>query len=81
LKGKLLRDVKKSPYLLRQAGILLAKMHNADIVHGDFTPANIIVSKNSVYVIDFGLAEISKKHRRKSYRLAFDEALSKREAI
>jgi len=69
LEGKLLRDVKKSPYLLRQAGILLAKMHNADIVHGDFTPANIIVSKNSVYVIDFGLAEISKSIEEKAIDL------------
>jgi len=69
IEGKLLRDVKKSPYLLRQAGILLAKMHNADIVHGDFTPANIIVSKNSVYVIDFGLAEISKSIEEKAIDL------------
>jgi Kae1-associated kinase Bud32 len=69
LEGKLLRDVKKSPYLLRQAGLLLAKMHKADIAHGDFTPANIIVSKNSVYVIDFGLAEISKSIEEKAIDL------------
>ena len=69
LEGKLLRDVKKSSYLLRQAGLLLAKMHKADIAHGDFTPANIIVSKNSVYVIDFGLAEISKSIEEKAIDL------------
>jgi tRNA A-37 threonylcarbamoyl transferase component Bud32 len=29
----------------REAGRLLAKLHGADIIHGDYSPANLIVSK------------------------------------
>lgn len=43
-----------------EAGKILAKLHMADIIHGDFTPANLIKNKNSLYVIDFGLGYISK---------------------
>jgi Kae1-associated kinase Bud32 len=35
---------------------MLARMHNAGIVHGDFTPANIMLCGGVPYVIDFGLA-------------------------
>jgi len=47
------------------AGETLAKLHSKDIIHGDYTPANIIIkggSKGTVgsfYVIDFGLGFIS----------------------
>jgi Kae1-associated kinase Bud32 len=38
----------------------LAKLHNNNIVHGDYTPANIIKdSKGDVYIIDFGLGFFS----------------------
>ena len=38
----------------------MAKLHNSDIVHGDFTPANILVEKNGeISIIDFGLGFIS----------------------
>ncbi|MDE1859836.1 MAG: Kae1-associated serine/threonine protein kinase, partial [Candidatus Micrarchaeota archaeon] len=41
----------------KSAGKLLAKLHNIDIAHGDFTPANLISSGNKLYLIDFGLSE------------------------
>jgi len=46
----------------REAGRMLAKLHEADIIHGDYTPANIIRSGESgaLYVIDFGLGFVSK---------------------
>ncbi|MFH1520090.1 MAG: KEOPS complex kinase/ATPase Bud32 [Candidatus Micrarchaeota archaeon] len=45
----------------RETGILLAKLHMADIIHGDYTPANLIKTKNDeLIVIDFGLGYISK---------------------
>ena len=45
----------------RKAGALLAKLHGADIAHGDYTPANLILSKgNELYVIDFGLGYFSR---------------------
>ncbi|MFH0737558.1 MAG: KEOPS complex kinase/ATPase Bud32 [Candidatus Micrarchaeota archaeon] len=42
------------------AGRMLAKLHKDDIIHGDFTPANLILSDKRLYVIDFGLGFISK---------------------
>lgn len=43
-----------------EIGELLAKLHSANIIHGDFTPANLIMTgKNELYVIDFGLGFFS----------------------
>jgi Kae1-associated kinase Bud32 len=45
---------------LSETGRQLALLHKNSIIHGDYTPANIIVGLNNViYVIDFGLSEIS----------------------
>ena len=41
-----------------EAGLMLAKLHSADIIHGDYTPANLLLDK-SMFVIDFGLGFIS----------------------
>ncbi|MFA5077162.1 MAG: KEOPS complex kinase/ATPase Bud32 [Candidatus Micrarchaeia archaeon] len=38
-----------------QSGSILAKLHNFGIIHGDFTPANLLESKGKICVIDFGL--------------------------
>ncbi len=45
----------------REAGALLARLHAADIIHGDYTPANLIIAKGSgaLHVIDFGLGYVS----------------------
>lgn len=49
----------------REAGAMLAKLHGADIIHGDYTPANLIRSSDpegcacALAVIDFGLGYIS----------------------
>ena len=43
--------------IMCEAGRNLGLLHNADITHGDYTPANIMVDSGAVYVIDFGLAE------------------------
>ena len=45
-----------------EAGRILAALHGADIIHGDYTPANLIRSGESgaLYVIDFGLGFVSK---------------------
>ncbi len=38
----------------------LAKLHNANIIHGDFSTANVMVGKNGeITVIDFGLSDFS----------------------
>lgn len=43
----------------KEAGEILAKLHEADIIHGDYTPANLI-KKECISVIDFGLGFVSK---------------------
>jgi len=46
-----------------EAGELLARLHGADIIHGDYTPANLIKGtvdgKERMHVIDFGLGFVS----------------------
>ncbi|MFH1393394.1 MAG: KEOPS complex kinase/ATPase Bud32 [Candidatus Micrarchaeota archaeon] len=44
----------------RECGRMLAKLHSADIIHGDYTPANILKAGKELFVIDFGLGFISK---------------------
>lgn len=78
VKGKMLKDLlymrEKPNGAIRKAGEYLAKLHNIDIAHGDYTPANIIVAKNNVYIIDFGLAVFTKSIEDK----ALDMLLMKR---
>ncbi len=47
---------------LFDAGAALAKLHSAGMVHGDYTPANIILRKRDgrACVIDFGLGAFSR---------------------
>ncbi|MBN1170450.1 Kae1-associated serine/threonine protein kinase [Candidatus Micrarchaeota archaeon] len=44
----------------KTAGKILAKLHQADIIHGDYTPANIIENNEGMHIIDFGLGFVSK---------------------
>ena len=37
-------DLDKNENAAKTAGLYLAKLHSADIIHGDFTPANLILS-------------------------------------
>ncbi len=60
IKGKLLRDKEPKPQDIRKAGEYLALLHAADIVHGDYTLANLMVDQKGIlYVIDFGLGQLS----------------------
>ncbi|MGC8662192.1 MAG: KEOPS complex kinase/ATPase Bud32 [Candidatus Micrarchaeia archaeon] len=67
--GVLLRDTKKTKNVLAETGKLLAKMHNKNIAHGDFTTANIMVASGKPYIIDFGLAEVTKNVEEKAIDL------------
>ncbi len=42
-----------------EAGAMLAKLHANDIIHGDYTPANLIIDGKILFVIDFGLGYVS----------------------
>ena len=55
------RRLSEKPAELREAGRMLAKLHDAGIIHGDFTPYNIIVNREGLHAIDFGLGFFSHK--------------------
>lgn len=67
LDGKKLRDAvdsmtpKERDEVFTTVGKQIAKIHNADIIHGDLTTSNMILHKGKVYFIDFGLGFISPK--------------------
>lgn len=44
---------------MEEMGIIIAKMHENDIVHGDLTTSNFMLHYGSVRAIDFGLSFIS----------------------
>lgn len=43
----------------KEAGKILARLHSAGIIHGDYTPANLLKKGNELFVIDFGLGFFS----------------------
>ena len=45
----------------KEIGIVIGKMHDADIVHGDLTTSNIMIREvdNKAILIDFGLSTVS----------------------
>jgi len=65
IEGKTLSHYKNDIYY-KQAGKILAELHKINLCHGDFTPNNLIVNSEVVYVIDFGLCEFSTYIEKKS---------------
>ncbi|MDE1798711.1 MAG: Kae1-associated serine/threonine protein kinase, partial [Candidatus Micrarchaeota archaeon] len=62
MKGKTLHslDGKNMPdWVWALAGRYLARLHGARIIHGDYTPANLMRDGKSLFVIDFGLGSTS----------------------
>jgi TP53 regulating kinase-like protein len=54
--------LKKQKQILKIIGEEIAKLHDADIIHGDLTTSNMILTEEEkVFFIDFGLGYISKK--------------------
>ncbi len=56
----------KDPGIGRAIGDHLARMHDADIIHGDLTTSNMLVKGNVLYFIDFGLSFTSKEPEHKA---------------
>ncbi|MEM2930331.1 MAG: KEOPS complex kinase/ATPase Bud32 [Thermoproteota archaeon] len=54
-----LQDSSVFPSLIRGLGSIVGRLHSSGIVHGDLTPANVIVSDGKLTLIDFGLGEYS----------------------
>ena len=63
IKGKMLnKELRKrriSAKEISEAARILALLHSAKIVHGDYTPANLMNTPEGMAVIDFGLGSIS----------------------
>jgi len=73
--GKKLSDyldkfpLKKQKGVCKLIGESTAKLHDADIIHGDLTTSNMILKDNKIYFIDFGLGFISHKFEDKAVDL------------
>jgi len=63
LNGKRVKDIfndlktQDRKNICRKIGISIAKLHNNNIIHGDITTSNMILQKNRIHFIDFGLGE------------------------
>ena len=61
LAGKRLKDIingldeVERKRLCEMIGESIARLHNHDIIHGDITTSNMILSHDRIYFIDFGL--------------------------
>ena len=73
IKGKKLAScldtAKNSKEICNQIGHNIAILHDNHIIHGDLTTSNMILSRNKVYFIDFGLGFESQKAEDKAVDL------------
>lgn len=63
---------KFSPLIIGKIAKTIALMHNSNIVHCDLTTSNMIISSqndNQIYLIDFGLSQVSKDSEEKAVDL------------
>lgn len=56
-----LDKLKNKEEIMHQVGQSTAKLHDANIIHGDLTSSNLILKTSKVYFIDFGLSFSSDK--------------------
>lgn len=80
IKGKMLYKMRSIPdKLIKESAHILVKLHSLDIIHGDFTPANLIETKKGLGVIDFGLGFFSTRLEDKAVDLfTMHQALGKK---
>ena len=60
---------KKRLEICKKIGKNVALLHNAEIIHGDLTTSNMLLNKNKVYFIDFGLSFIQNQAEHKAVDL------------
>jgi len=57
INGKQLKEImEQQPETIEKLASQVARLHSADIIHGDLTTSNAIYTGEEVYLIDFGLA-------------------------
>jgi len=60
IKGKKLSlhldKLKNKKEIIKQVGKQIAALHDNNIIHGDLTTSNMILSDNKIFFIDFGLS-------------------------
>ncbi|MBI2084132.1 MAG: Kae1-associated serine/threonine protein kinase [Candidatus Aenigmarchaeota archaeon] len=67
VKGEKLRDYLNAASkedlepLCRELGRIIGKLHASDIVHGDLTTSNMILSNGKIYMIDFSLGDFTQR--------------------
>ncbi|OIO20731.1 Kae1-associated kinase Bud32 [Candidatus Micrarchaeota archaeon CG1_02_47_40] len=62
IEGRLASEMRLDGNALKESARLLSLLHSINIIHGDYTPANLIIGKGGrVSVIDFGLGFFSHK--------------------
>ncbi len=52
---------KKQKEICKNIGESIAKLHKNEIIHGDLTTSNMILKKDKVFFLDFGLGYVSTK--------------------
>jgi TP53 regulating kinase-like protein len=68
--------LEKQKQVCKQIGEDVAKLHDAEIIHGDLTTSNMILKDNKIFFIDFGLGYISHKFEDKAVDIhLFKQAL------
>lgn len=75
--GALVKNVLDSDVsLAKEIGLRVGKLHDLNIVHGDLTTSNMILSPEGLKIIDFGLSFVSDKVEDKAVDLhLFKEAV------
>ena len=58
--------VSKQKAILKQIGKDIAKLHQENIIHGDLTTSNMILVKDKIFFIDFGLGYFNGKYEDKA---------------
>lgn len=59
----------KQRNIMKEIGKSIANLHKTDIIHGDLTTSNMILKKEEIFFIDFGLGYISNKMEDKAVDL------------
>jgi len=62
----LFKEIDSKPGLAAEMGMMVRKLHDRNIIHGDLTTSNIIVMGSKLYFIDFGLGGVSSRDEDKA---------------